>query len=372
MIGLIESQKLLEQFGRLPHVSSKLAQDERFDLILLVDRSPSMVLWASVVDSLCKTLKESGLFSTVHEWTLDVFETENEDGLNASAFIVQHDDHVYSSRKKLIVVVSDCGSMAWDNGAVYNLLVPMSKTSLLTIFNPLPDSLWETTAIGYAPPFHLQLTENKQVESVTDFTVTSVGRREVDVSDVVVFPVIPLTEGALERWVNTVSGHVDLDTLTVAYDFKPISQVELDNLSERLAGLGIERVPRTPTIEDKYTRYCAQLPPVSRHLMSYLAAVPAQCKLTIPLMQQIQKELMPESTLYDFVRLFYLGVITRFSKQTKRTGILRPEEIAFDFEAGQGMRDLLSGFVPYSAIDEIEMIVQRYYKETEHQNQTKR
>ncbi len=138
--------------------------ERMFDLVLLIEDSPSMGVWQDTVQDLRVLLIQTGIFRDVHTWAMVLEESDTEDNARVAnmSLRVAHAvpgmgrrsyeprELIDSQQRRLILVISDCSSLAWDNRAAVRLLKPLAETNALSILQVLPEELWGTTALTNA------------------------------------------------------------------------------------------------------------------------------------------------------------------------------------------------------------------------------
>ncbi|MFF0430806.1 NaeI family type II restriction endonuclease [Streptomyces sp. NPDC004327] len=109
------------------------APERWFDLVLVVDRSPGMRVWAETVAEFSAVLDRLGAFRTlqVADLTFDAHGTPRAPGALRSA-----------DGRRLVVVVSDCMADAWRRPDVWHLLRAWAGAHPTAVLNPLPTRLW--------------------------------------------------------------------------------------------------------------------------------------------------------------------------------------------------------------------------------------
>ncbi|HEY8482303.1 MAG TPA: SAV_2336 N-terminal domain-related protein, partial [Spirillospora sp.] len=130
------------------------AQERRYDLALVADVGPSMVVWRQTVEELRMLLQQLGAFRDVRTWYLDSgaahLSLHTGSAFGAGA-VRDPDELVDPTHRRLILVVSDCIGPAWQDGRAAALLDRWGRTGTVAIAQPLPQRLWRRTAAAIEP-----------------------------------------------------------------------------------------------------------------------------------------------------------------------------------------------------------------------------
>ncbi|MHC5771986.1 MAG: SAV_2336 N-terminal domain-related protein, partial [Nostoc sp.] len=118
------------------------------DLELVVDEAISMQIWRHTIRELERLLKNYGIFRDVRVWGLITDENEQVQirrGIGATARSQtprSPKELIDPSGRRLVLVVSDCVSSLWRNGAVTPVLELWAKQGSMAIVQMLPKWLW--------------------------------------------------------------------------------------------------------------------------------------------------------------------------------------------------------------------------------------
>ncbi|WP_236678492.1 SAV_2336 N-terminal domain-related protein [Streptomyces actinomycinicus] len=180
--GLLDLQKALRALGRY-RIASPRGRDERIDetatadraaasgillpvtrpgrrrrcdIQLLMDTGPAMAVWAQMVEELRQACQQSGAFASVavHQLYAD---DSGRPLVGTTAGPGRHtrlrpaDELHDPSGRRLTLVISDCVGPLWQNGAAPRLLHGWPRTAPLAVVQPLPPRLWGRTALPAEP-----------------------------------------------------------------------------------------------------------------------------------------------------------------------------------------------------------------------------
>ncbi|MFF6772954.1 NaeI family type II restriction endonuclease [Streptomyces sp. NPDC012637] len=174
----------------------KAAPERWFDLVLVVDRSPGMRVWAETVAEFTAVLDRLGAFRTlqVTDLTFDAAGEPHAPGPLRAA-----------DGRRLVVVVSDCMTGAWRRPEVWHLLRQWAGTQPTALLNPLPTKLWRqgglnlpTTRFTPAAPG----THRSRVPVEPPLPAPGSEAAGAD-GDWLPVPVLSLTPHSLGRWSDT-------------------------------------------------------------------------------------------------------------------------------------------------------------------------
>lgn len=344
-------------------------QERWLDLIILVDSAPSMALWQQTIDELSTLLANTGLFRNVHRWKLVIVETEgtvNDDEKTelhlhstqaAPGATPRHhsiSELLDQQQRRLFIVISDCSSIVWDSGIAQQLLKPLAENNLLSLFQVLPESLWETTALKLATKTRLI---SRQLLSCNRQMVDKQSNNKNNYP----IPVVSIEPLAIKTWAGFLAGH---EHRSVSGCYLPTTEdvsIDIDEVLQRM-GIVSNKIQsdNDVSIPYLYNKFRERVPVHARLLATYFAAIP----LTLPIMRMVQATMLPNTTHADFVHVFYSGLIKRKTAQT----INHPEsKIVYDFAGGDAMRRYLLTRLPrYNAEELVDLVIgelSRYIQE---------
>ncbi|MCP4109662.1 MAG: hypothetical protein GY749_29765, partial [Desulfobacteraceae bacterium] len=116
-----------------------------------------MVIWQQTVSDFKSLLETQGAFRNVQIWGFSIDEKNGEIQLHAgigpgsSGNITRNArELIDSSGQRVIMVVSDCVSPAWDDGRVTEMMNTWADTGMVAIVQVLPHWLWDRSGLGSA------------------------------------------------------------------------------------------------------------------------------------------------------------------------------------------------------------------------------
>ncbi|WP_128978124.1 SAV_2336 N-terminal domain-related protein [Streptomyces roseicoloratus] len=184
------------------------AAGQRPDIQLLMDAGPAMVVWARMVEELRQACQQSGAFRDVQVHRLHdtgegpplVTTTSGPDGRPR----LRPGDQLHEpTGRRLTLVVSDCVGPLWRRGAAQRLIHQWPRHSPIALVQPLPPRLWQRTGLSVEPGTlvrpatpggHVRFEPDEQA-----WEPVAAGLRAV--------PVLTPTPEAFASWARLLTGH---------------------------------------------------------------------------------------------------------------------------------------------------------------------
>ena len=304
----------------------------RFDLAVVVEEGPAMVLWRPTIGRLRRLLE--GAFRDVRTWRLGpdpdragrVVVTSGrsfgaERGLIPESLITP-------GNERLILIVGDGVSQAWRDGSIFTALKTWGQHHPTAILQLLPPRLWPGTGMDL-PMLEIRspragvANTRLEVDDPSSRRRRSRRRRRRDRPIPMPVPVAWLEPESVARSALLVAGPE----------------------GSRAPGLVL---PDGPPPEPRATRpaadpvrlvryFRAAASPPARQLAGYLAAVP----LSLPVMRRVQWAMIPESRPEHLAEVF-LGGLLRCTSPVRDD--LSDNDLRYDFLPG--VRELLISDLP--------------------------
>jgi tetratricopeptide (TPR) repeat protein len=307
----------------------KPAPERWLELALVVDQSPTMVLWRQTLAELLRLLECHGAFRDVRLWSLttdsDRILLQSGPGTGARMGNRSPRELVDPSGRRLIVVVSDCVSEAWHRGEMTTQALSIwARSGPLVLLQVLPERLWPRTGLAIASDAHLA----GSLPGQSSHRLRVRGRRDqwrlVNPSEIAL-PVVTLEPRALAPWARMVAG---LGGAWVPGKLLDFAAMATDDSEVGALGPSTANVP---TAAQRTRRFRANASPTARKLAGYLAAAP----LSLPAMRLVQAVMLPESRQVHLAEVFLGGILKQITSDVD----VSPEEVQYEFE--DGVRDLL-------------------------------
>ncbi|WP_432081264.1 SAV_2336 N-terminal domain-related protein [Streptomyces sp. WAC 04229] len=268
----------------------------RCDIRLLVDTGPAMAVWGQLVEELRQACQQAGAFAAVRVDHLYA-DAAGRPAIGLAAEPgrrprLRSPDELHDpSGRSVTLLVSDCVGTLWQSGGAQRLLREWPRSSPLAIVQPLPPRLWGRTALPAEPGL---LVRPAEFGGRLTFHPDDEPWDEPD-APVTAVPVLQPTPEAFETWARLLAG--------------------TGPTSERAwAALTTHRpAPAAPagTVargDDELVRaFRATASPGALRLAVYLAAAP----LTLPVMQLVQRAMLPDTGPMELAEVLLGGLLRR-------------------------------------------------------------
>jgi hypothetical protein len=313
------------------------------DLVLVVDESPSMLIWQSTVLELKRILERYGVFRNVSTWSLTP-EGDNNLKLCPGLGKIARNQHTHSASelldpdgRRLVVVASDCVSQIWQQKTVLPLLQLWAENGPLVIAQMLPQWLWNRTALGLATGVEFSGLEPEVPNKRLATRPLSRRRRSrINLREGIKIPVVTLQPEEFSDWTGMLTGKGN--TWAKGFVYSPDTHCGA-------ATSPIREVPTNLTAEERVQRFRLTASPMARKLASLLASAPV---INLPIVRIVQDSLLKGSRQVHVAEVFLGGVLEQVTEVHSDT---KAYNIQFDFF--KGVRELLLESVPTSEIKNI-------------------
>ncbi|SEF86779.1 hypothetical protein SAMN05216223_102306 [Actinacidiphila yanglinensis] len=285
---------------------------------LLMDTSSSMFVWERMLRELSGVFERLGAFHEVHVRYLHAT-PDGDVGISGrfepeSAGLRSADQLSDPTGRRITLMVSDCAGPLWRSGQAHRLLHRLSRHGPVGVLQPLPARLWSRTLMPVSYGV-LHRAEGMLLASPLRFSPGATGApAELDAAPV---PVLPPTATALGAWARLLAG-MGAGEVPAA-----VGWVRADQPAVRVQ-------PRRTTVPVPALvgRFRAAASPAAAQLAVYLAAAP----LFLPVMQLVQRTMLPDSGPAELAEVLLSGLVVRKSGDDHRWYHFAP-----------GVRDALLG-----------------------------
>jgi tetratricopeptide (TPR) repeat protein len=316
-------------------------QERWLDLVLLIDESPSMVVWHRTVQELHTLLTQVGAFCAIESWGIGYdLDPDTQAYQGVYLHITSGGGRIYgrrgspkeliqSTQRRLILLLSDSSSPAWDDGSISAWLNLWGQHNLIALIQFLPRPFWSGTGLRQAVEVVVRSVQPGSCNSRLTIDEVAWYWPQVDPPATPPVPVTTLEPHMLHNWTQMLSGRGQ--KRVYSYCFTPPVAVRdgLDPSRQLLPAVGGREV----SAEARLLHYQQRLSPPARRLAGYLAAVP----LSLPIIRLIQKALLPDTTQLHLAEVFHSGILRRSS--VHYTSTLDPDTLQYDF-LDDSLRDL--------------------------------
>ncbi|WP_405723399.1 SAV_2336 family protein [Streptomyces sp. NBC_01537] len=297
---------------------------------LVMDTSSSMAVWGRLLEEIRQVCEQLGAFRDVQVHYLHRLP----DGTAAIATGPEAGSTLRSAEqlsdptgRGLTVLVSDCAGPLWHSGEAHRLLYSWGLHVPVAVLQPLPPRLWARTRL----PAEVGVLRRDE-GAVLPLRFTSDRRVRADRGPgpgALPVPVLPPTSAALGAWARLLSGTgAGSVRATVAWVRPGDAAVAEQPVGATPPG-GVPAV--RPPLE-LVGRFRSTASPTAVQLAVYLSAAP----LTLPVMQLVQRTMLPGSGPADLAEVLLSGLLVRVGAQGGD-----PSEQWYEFL--DGVRDVLLG-----------------------------
>ncbi|MFE9446807.1 SAV_2336 N-terminal domain-related protein [Streptomyces sp. NPDC006739] len=346
--GLLGLEKALRALGRYRVASAALADEQidetatadraaasgillpvtrpgrrhRCDVQLLMDTGPAMAVWGQLVEELRQACQQSGAFASVRVHHLYA------DGSGAPLVgttagpgrrtrLRSADELHDPTGRRLTFVISDCVGPLWQDGSAQRLLHDWPRAAPLAVVQPLPPRLWARTALPAEPGLLVRPAEvGGRVHFLPDDEPW-----EVPAPEARPVPVLQPTPQAFEAWARLLAGTGPTSERAWAAFTSPGTGPSTG--PDTAPGPGPGPAPDTAapaplpepsrarpaaparSDDDLLRAFRAGASPGAVRLAVYLAAAP----LTLPVMQLVQRAMLPDTGPMELAEVLLGGLL---------------------------------------------------------------
>ncbi|MEU8617025.1 SAV_2336 N-terminal domain-related protein [Streptomyces sp. NPDC048623] len=302
----------------------------RPDIQLLMDTGPAMVVWTRMVEELRQACQQSGAFRDVQVHRLHdtgeglplVTTTSGPDGRPR----LRPGDQLHDpTGRRLTLVVTDCVGPLWQRGAAQKLIHQWPRHSPLALVQPLPPRLWPRTALPVEPGTlerpsgpggHVRFEPDEP-----DWEPAAAGLRAV--------PVLTPTPEAFASWARLLTGHgggavrgwaarigpVPAGPVSERYGSAPgpVPYGSAQSSRAPRSGTGVRAAAGARRGDEELLRaFRAGASPGAVRLAVHLAAAP----LALPVMQLVQRAMLPDTGPMELAEVLLSGLLRRLPDPT--------------------------------------------------------
>ncbi|MFF3463964.1 SAV_2336 N-terminal domain-related protein [Streptomyces sp. NPDC002619] len=280
--------------------------DARLQLVL--DASPSMRVWDRMFTELQQVFGQLGAFGDIqisHLHTGPDGEPVVSRSPDAHAAPLHTADRLSDpTGRRITLLVSDCAGPLWRSGHAHRLLHHLARQGPAAVLQPLPQRLWNRTRL---PVTYGELTRGETLGGASALRVrTPAGAPRGAPRGALPVPVLPPEPVALGAWARLLSGAgagpVAGAVGWVRADQPPVPQA---------------RPGRRPTSVERVSRFRSAASPAAGRLAVYLAAAP----LCLPVMQLVQRTMLPDSGPSELAEVLLGGLVTRAGEDHGADGV---------------------------------------------------
>ncbi|MFE3829187.1 SAV_2336 N-terminal domain-related protein [Streptomyces sp. NPDC059092] len=267
-------------------------------LQLVMDASSSMRVWERLFAELQQIFGQLGAFRDVQTRYLH----QGPDGAPAvsrspdpaAAPLSSADRLSDPTGRRVTVVVSDCAGPLWHSGRAHRLLHQLGRQAPTAVLQPLPQRMWNRTRlpVTYGVLSRGEGPAGAAVLKVGGDAATAPAARP----GALAVPVLPPVAGALGAWARLLSG-TGAGRISGAVGWVRVDQppAPAPRPGDRMSSLQL------------VSRFRSAASPVAGQLAVYLAAAP----LCLPVMQLVQRTMLPDSGPSELAEVLLSGLLSR-------------------------------------------------------------
>ncbi|MFB8086456.1 SAV_2336 N-terminal domain-related protein [Streptomyces sp. NPDC055992] len=271
----------------------------------VMDASSSMLVWDRMFEELQQIFAQLGAFRDVQMRYLhpgpDGACTVSRSPDPATAPLHAADRLSDPTGRRVTVVVSDCAGPLWRSGHAHRLLHQLARLAPVAVLQPLPQRMWNRTRL---PVTFGSLTRGEGPAGATLLKVTGdAGTGPAVHPGALAVPVLPPVADALAAWAKLLSG-TGAASVPGAVGWVRADQpaAPAGRRGDALSSLHL------------VSRFRATASPAAGQLAVYLAAAP----LYLPVMQLVQRTMLPHSGPSELAEVLLSGLLRRTEGGTGR------------------------------------------------------
>ena len=285
------------------------------DLALVVDMSPSMVVWRRTSAELRTLAERLGAFRIVRVLAIDGSKDPSEPltvrpGSITGRSVIGLDQDpatlIDPTRRQAILVVTDAVGGAWRDGRMDTLLRRWGAATPVAVATVLPQRMWAGTGIRAVPA---QLHALAPGAANKTLRARSRGPRYTS-TDPVPIPVMELSARWVAQWAHIVAGAPDWRNAALL-------------ASPAAVAAPAVRLSADWSAADVVRRFRTAASPTAFKLACYLSAA----WLNLPVMRLVQRVMLPESDIAHLAEVFLSGLL----RTVRVDGTIDPEIVQYDF-----------------------------------------
>jgi len=301
------------------------------DVVLIVDESPSMIIWYETIFEFKELLERQGAFKSVQLWGFIYDEEKKTICLHEGLCFARNPQRtrhpkelIDPTNRRLILIISDCVSNSWHDGTVSQLLKKWHSNSRVAIVQMLPHYLWKRTCLKKAEHVYFQNISSNAVNSKLEIEPSPFGEQE-SVSKSLKLPVITLEDRSILPWTKSLAGIPNVWLPGILLELSPNKMLEEHCDKKKWSD-------SNKSIHDKLKYFMATASPEAQDLLRCLAALP----LTLSVIRLAQRVILPNSRQIHLAEVLLSGLL-----KEKELKVSYPVNDELSFELENEIRELL-------------------------------
>jgi formylglycine-generating enzyme required for sulfatase activity len=340
-------KRIVEEQIWIPILQEEL--EPWLDLALVIDESHSMLIWGCTIADLQCIFKQYGIFRELKVWGIKLDETKKKVEFiarNGSNSRIAHPKELVDlTRRRLILIVSDCVSNLWRKGIIFPTLNLWAEKQSLAIVQMLPRFMWRRSALG------LGMLVNLSSSSLGVANKDLIPSKIPPSSDATKVPILSLEPERIFGWTEMLVGK--RESLVSGYLVPPQLNVNAYPLL-----VEEQRAIDDQDASQRIERFRKMTSPLGRKLAGLLAASPV---ISLPIVRLIQQSLLPDSGQVQVAEVFLGGLLKPKSEFVIDANI-NPETVEYEFIEPE-IRDIFIEDAPVIDSTDVLNAVSRYIAE---------
>jgi tetratricopeptide (TPR) repeat protein len=317
------------------------ARNRWLDIVLVVEKSPTMRLWQETAnewrDALLRGVAPRKLSSLEAEWTTSGLSLKNHVGS-----IISPRSLAAPGRSTLIVYLSDAVGPGWMTAQVPEQLQRWTKNAAVVFVQVLPPQLWGFSSLHRGMPIrNLVHSRGRSWHNGVG------GLRGV--------LVCYLSPDDIAKVAIHLSTRKAATTAVLPQDSKCYIDQQFDRFASA-ANFNAAQIP-SEEIDQIYEEFIRFGSLQSRQVAQHIACIPEEHALTLPLMRLVQRTLVSDAVPWQFAEIFLSGLMYRDRRYEESTNP------TFDFVGN--IRQRLRADAGQMRRVETRVLVSRYLRERE-------
>ncbi|MFC9243567.1 SAV_2336 N-terminal domain-related protein [Streptomyces sp. NPDC057136] len=204
--------------------------------------------------------------------------------------------------RRVTVLVSDCAGPIWHSGQAHRLLHHLARQAPTAVLQPLPQRMWNRTGL---PVTYGVLSRGEGSAGALIKVAGDAGALPAAHDGALAVPVLPPAAGALAAWAGLLAG-TGGGRISGA-----VGWVRADQ-----PAAAPPRTGSRPSSLQLVSRFRSAASPAAGQLAVYLAAAP----LYLPVMQLVQRTMLPDSGPSELAEVLLSGLLTRSRNDSAEGG----------------------------------------------------
>jgi triacylglycerol lipase len=263
-----------------------------FDVDVLVEVGPSMVVWQDTAAELVSLLERHGAFREVRRWALEQVDGKVRlsriPGMRSAA-----PQLIDPAARRLTMVMTDCIGQMWYQAPIWDAIREWGLFSPVVLITMLPFRLWPRTALG-SPELTMRSYRPGMANRLLSVDLPWWWPDDDPPQSTMPVPVITLQADSVAAWARMVMGVGGVEIPGV-FAMPPVGQI-----AARSGG--------PPDAEERVQRFRVTVSPIAYRLAVYLSAA-LRGKWELALARVVQEAMLPDSGQVHLAEVLVGGLV---------------------------------------------------------------